>query len=83
MARRAAGRRALDLIKIDGTFIERLAQNKVDQAVVHSIVNAAKVAGRKTVAEFVSDQAGFDLLKEWGVDYAQGFYVNEPISVKI
>ena len=71
-----------DLIKIDGTFIEGLAQNEVDQAVVHSIVNTAKVAGRKTVAEFVSDQPGFDLLREWGVDYAQGFYLDEPVPIE-
>jgi len=72
-----------DLIKIDGTFIERLAQNEVDQAVVRSIVNAAQVAGRKTVAEFVSDQPGFDLLQAWGVDYAQGFYLDVPVPVEI
>ncbi len=74
---------AFDLIKIDGTFIERLAQSEVDQAVVHSIVNAARVAGRKTVAEFVSDQPGFELLQEWGVDYAQGFYLDEPVPVEL
>ncbi|MGK2932095.1 MAG: putative bifunctional diguanylate cyclase/phosphodiesterase [Solirubrobacterales bacterium] len=72
-----------DLIKIDGTFVERLAQNEIDQAVVHSIVTAVQVAGRKTVAEFVSDEPGFDLLREWGVDFAQGFYLDEPVPVEL
>lgn len=72
-----------DVIKIDGTFIERLAQSEVDQAVVHSIVNAAKVVGRKTVAEFVSDEPGYDLLREWGVDYAQGYYLEAPVPVDL
>jgi diguanylate cyclase (GGDEF)-like protein/PAS domain S-box-containing protein len=74
---------AFDLIKIDGSFVERLAHSQLDQSVVRSIVSTAKVAGRKTVAEFVSDEPGFQMLKEWGVDYAQGFYFDKPAPVKL
>ncbi len=74
---------AFDVIKVDGFFVEELATSEIDQAVVRSIVQAAKVAGRKTVAEFVNDEAGYDLLLEWGVDYAQGFHVALPVPVEI
>ena len=73
---------AFDVIKIDGSFVEELAHSDIDQAVVRSIVETAKVAGRRTVAEFVSDQAGLDLLKHWGVDYAQGYLLGRPVPLE-
>lgn len=74
---------AFDVIKVDGHFVEDLATSDIDQAVVRSIVQTAKVAGRRTVAEFVSDDAGYDLLREWGVDFAQGFFIAHPVPVEI
>lgn len=74
---------AFDVIKIDGHFVEELATSDVDQAVVRSIVQTAKVAGRRTVAEFVSDQAAYELLGEWGVEYAQGFFIAPPVPVEL
>jgi len=74
---------AFDVIKIDGHFVEDLATSEIDQAVVRSIVQTAKVAGRRTVAEFVSDEAGYDLLREWGVDFAQGFFIAHPVRVEL
>jgi len=74
---------AFDVIKIDGHFVEELATSEVDQAVVRSILETAKVAGRRTVAEFVSDEPAFELLREWGVDFAQGFFIAPPVPVEI
>jgi EAL domain-containing protein (putative c-di-GMP-specific phosphodiesterase class I) len=41
-------------------------------------VDIAKGLGKRTIAEFVGDQATLDLLKTYGVDYAQGFFIARP-----
>jgi EAL domain-containing protein (putative c-di-GMP-specific phosphodiesterase class I) len=70
-----------DYIKIDGGFIRGLTEQPIDRLVVSAIVTIAKGMGKQTIAEFVGDQATSDLLKEHGVDYAQGFHIGRPQSV--
>ena len=70
-----------DYFKIDGDFIRGFGANTTDQLVVEAIVGIAKGMGKKTVAEFVSDQDMLDRLRRSGVDYAQGFYVGVPQPV--
>ncbi|MCP5180338.1 MAG: EAL domain-containing protein [Pseudomonadales bacterium] len=65
-------------IKIDGVFIRRLVDSEVDQAIVRAVVDIARIMGRKTVAEFVGDEATFNLIRDLGIDYAQGFHVGKP-----
>ena len=67
-----------DYIKIDGTLIENLPKDKYAQIVVSSIVELAKKAGIKTVAEFVSNEEIYRKVLEMGIDYSQGFYFGEP-----
>ena len=67
-----------DYFKIDGDFIRGFGANTVDQLVVEAIVRIARGMGKKTVAEFVTDQAMEDRLRRSGIDYAQGFHVGEP-----
>ena len=55
-----------------------LSCSKDDQVVVKSIIDVAKGMGVKTVAEFVETQESLDLLKEWGIDYAQGYLIGKP-----
>ncbi|MGB0120671.1 MAG: EAL domain-containing protein, partial [Solirubrobacterales bacterium] len=74
---------AFDVIKVDGYFVEELAHSEIDRAVVRSIIDTAKIAGRTTVAEFVSDDAGLELVREWGVDYVQGNFISKPVPVEI
>ena len=70
----------VDYVKIDGSFIRKLHENFDDQLVVKAIVDVAKGMGIKTVAEFVEDGETLSLLKEFGVDYAQGYHVGRPIA---
>jgi diguanylate cyclase (GGDEF)-like protein/PAS domain S-box-containing protein len=70
-----------DVLKIDGEFIRTLPDSPEDQVIVRSIVDAARGLGKRTVAEFVEDQATLELLREWGVDYAQGYHVAKPAPV--
>jgi diguanylate cyclase (GGDEF)-like protein/PAS domain S-box-containing protein len=68
----------VDILKIDGSFIRNLADNRDDQIFVRAMVEIAKAYGKKTVAEFVENQATLKLLEEYGVDYAQGYFVGKP-----
>jgi diguanylate cyclase (GGDEF)-like protein/PAS domain S-box-containing protein len=72
-----------DFLKIDGEFIRGLSANAVDQLVVRAIVGIARGLGKKTVAEFVGDEATARLLRDSGVDYAQGYYMGVPRQVSI
>ena len=69
-------------LKIDGSFIRDICNNKIDQIVVKSINDAASAMSIQTVAEFVEDQAILDLVAELGIDYAQGYHVNRPQKVE-
>jgi EAL domain-containing protein (putative c-di-GMP-specific phosphodiesterase class I) len=42
------------------------------------VVDIARGLGKRTIAEYVGDRETFELLKRYGVDYAQGFYVARP-----
>jgi EAL domain-containing protein (putative c-di-GMP-specific phosphodiesterase class I) len=70
-----------DYLKIDGEFIRGLNVNPVDQLVVQAIVGIAQGMGKKTVAEFVADPASVCLLRESGVDYAQGYHIGLPLPL--
>lgn len=68
----------VDLLKIDGSFVRNLASNMVDQALVKSMNEVAHALGKKTIAEFVEDERTLTLLREFGVDYAQGYHLGRP-----
>lgn len=68
----------VDYIKIDGSFVKKLTESRNDRLFVKSIVDVAQGMGIKTVAEFVENQATLEILKEHGVDYAQGYFIGKP-----
>ena len=65
-------------LKIDGSFIRDIYKNEIDQIVVKSINEAAKAMKLKTVAEYVENQSIYDVVSDIGLDFAQGFHLNEP-----
>jgi diguanylate cyclase (GGDEF)-like protein/PAS domain S-box-containing protein len=67
-----------DYFKIDGDLIRGLAASPMDQLVVGAIVGIARGMGKKTVAEFVTDDETVRLLQKAGVDYAQGYHLGRP-----
>ena len=67
-----------DYFKIDGDFIRGVATSSMDQLVVEAIVGIARGMGKKTIAEFVTDDETVRLLEKAGVDYAQGYHVGRP-----
>ena len=67
-----------DYLKIDGAFICGLPDSAHDQIVVKALVGLVREMGQQTIAEFVGDQRTIELLRELGVDYAQGFEIGRP-----
>jgi diguanylate cyclase (GGDEF)-like protein/PAS domain S-box-containing protein len=70
-----------DYLKIDGEFITKLVSTEVDRLVVRAVVDIARGLGTQTVAEFVGDEETVELLRELGVDYAQGYHLGMPAPV--
>ncbi|NOR57594.1 MAG: EAL domain-containing protein, partial [Sulfurimonas sp.] len=68
----------LDFIKIDGVFIKNLKENARNRTITRAIVNLSKTLGIKTIAEFVEDEEIYNIIKECGIDYAQGYYIGKP-----
>jgi diguanylate cyclase (GGDEF)-like protein len=67
-----------DYIKIDGTFVEDILNNPVDQKMIKLIAEIGAEAGMETIAEYVQDAESMSLLDELGVDLAQGYFVGRP-----
>jgi EAL domain-containing protein (putative c-di-GMP-specific phosphodiesterase class I) len=65
-------------LKIDGDFIRALPRSAHDQLVVKALVGLVREMGQQTIAEFVGDRETLELLREYGVDYAQGFEIGRP-----
>jgi diguanylate cyclase (GGDEF)-like protein len=70
----------VDFLKIDGSFISNLLDDPIDQHLVRSMVEVGRAFGKCVVAEFVEDEATLDLLREYGVDRAQGNYIGTPLA---
>ena len=68
----------VDYLKIDGSFIQGLLEDKIDQAVVKAITGIAHSVGKRTIAEFVDRPQVLPLLRECAVDYLQGYFIGEP-----
>jgi diguanylate cyclase (GGDEF)-like protein len=69
-----------DVIKIDGTFVRDMARNDADQLTVKAIVEIARGLGKTTIAEFVEDEETVRMLREYGVDMAQGYHLGMPVD---
>jgi EAL domain-containing protein (putative c-di-GMP-specific phosphodiesterase class I) len=68
----------VDKLKIDGAFVQGMAQATVDQAMVQSMNQVAHALGKQTIAEYVESGDTLELLKGYGVDYAQGNFIGRP-----
>ena len=65
-------------VKIDGDFIRRLPTSPNDQLVVQAIAKIAAGMGKRTIAEFVENEETLELLEEYGIDFAQGYFLGRP-----
>lgn len=65
----------VDYLKIDGVFVRDIASNAINRALVKAINEVGHVMGLKTVAEYVENAATLAIIRELGIDYAQGYAV--------
>jgi len=70
-----------DLIKIDGSFVRDMPNSDADQLTVQAIVQIARGLGKTTIAEYVQDDVTAQMLREYGVDMAQGYHFGRPVDV--
>ncbi|MGB5601887.1 MAG: EAL domain-containing protein [Gammaproteobacteria bacterium] len=68
----------VDFLKIDGEFVRDILDDPMDRAIVSAINDIGHEIGLITVAEYVENEDILKLLKELGVDYAQGYGVDKP-----
>lgn len=68
----------VDYIKIEGEFINNMSKDKIDLAFVESAVSMAKSLNIQTIAEFIENEETLLLVKELGIDFAQGFFLATP-----
>lgn len=72
----------MDFLKIDREFVRDVRASVADQHVIRAIVGLAHGFGLKTIAEGVEDQETLDLLRDFGLDYAQGFHLGRPAPLE-
>lgn len=69
----------LNIIKVDKTFIDDIVEDEYAQAFVKLIADLSKTIGTQIVVEGVENQEQYELLKEIGVNYIQGYFFGKPV----
>ena len=62
----------VDIVKIDGAFVQNITHSADDRAFVQTLIDLARRLDIKTVAEWVQDEDAANMLRDWGCDYIQG-----------
>ncbi len=68
----------VDHLKLDIEFVRDLAENEASRHVVQAVIALARDFHLETVGEGVEDERTLSLLRELGVDYAQGYHLSRP-----
>jgi len=71
----------VDFVKIDGSLINSIDTDKNQEIIVKTIAQYAQSTNIDTVAEFVSRESIYHTIYNLGINYAQGYYFSEPISL--
>jgi diguanylate cyclase (GGDEF)-like protein/PAS domain S-box-containing protein len=73
----------MDYLKIDGSFINNLAGDAVNQAMVAAMIKLSRSLNFRVVAEQVEDQLSLDTVTSMGIDFVQGFVVGRPQRLSV
>ncbi len=71
----------IDYLKIDGTYTRNLVSDQVNQEMVLAMIKLARTMQFRIVAEQVEFQEDFDWLRDSGVDFAQGHFIEPPVAL--
>jgi diguanylate cyclase (GGDEF)-like protein len=72
----------VDIVKIDGAFVQNLARSADDRAFVQTLIDLARRLEIRTVAEWVQDEDSASMLRDWGCDYIQGRLIGLASSTR-
>jgi len=70
----------IDFVKIEGSFVRHMATDQKDRIMVEHIHSMASEFGLQTIAEFVEDEETEALLRDIGIDFAQGYHYGKPLT---
>ncbi|RWH33235.1 MAG: EAL domain-containing protein, partial [Mesorhizobium sp.] len=68
----------IDAIKIDGSFVQHIADSRFDREIVSAIAGIARSMGCAVVAEKVEGKSALEILVGMGVGYGQGYFLHRP-----
>ena len=71
----------VDYLKIDGAYTRNLAEDEINQEMVTAMIKLARTMEFRIVAEQVEHQQDFDWLREMGVDFIQGNFIEKPVTL--
>ena len=71
----------ITILKIDKSFVLNLSTQVGDQNIVQSVIQLAHSFNLSIVAEGVENKETLALLKQWGCEYAQGYYMSKPTPI--
>jgi diguanylate cyclase (GGDEF)-like protein len=69
-----------EYVKIDGAFVRNILNSKIDRALVRNLSRLCQELDILTIGEYVESQEIFDLLKEMGINFGQGFHIGLPLA---
>ncbi len=72
----------VDILKIDGSFIRDITDNRISESMVAAITQVAQVMELQTVAEYVESEKTRKLITKLGVDFAQGHVTGKPEALE-
>jgi len=72
----------VDYLKIDGSFVHDMIDDTIDHAMVEAINQVGHIMGIGTIAECAESQEVVNMLRELGVDYAQGYAMGKPAPIE-
>ncbi len=72
----------VDYLKIDGSFVHDMIDDTIDHAMVEAINQVGHIMGIGTIAECAESEEVVEMLRELGVDYAQGFAMGSPVPIE-
>lgn len=72
----------VDYLKIDGSFVRDMLDDRASAAMVDAINRIGHVMGQRTIGEFAETWAHVEALRALGVDYAQGYAIGKPLPLE-
>lgn len=70
-----------DFIKIDGQFIKEINKDKINKAIISSIVSIAEITEKQTIAEHIESEESLNQISALGVNFFQGNYFSSPHQI--